>query len=797
MKESLEVLKSRNQISRKDGNRETAISILPVLNAGGTGAKSGAGLHDHWRAVRRRLWMIAGVTILSTLLAAVYMARQQDVFEAQARVQVDLENNPAVGVSGKSSVTSAPVNDPTYFSTQLQILMGSGLLRRVVKTLDLEHNRDFRRPQSQNISTWRSLKRMVGLGHDERAVAEEQPKDELPLLASPVAPPTASEDLEEARRLAPYVSALQKNLIVEPVKDTRVAVRETRLIDIRFSHQDPHIAAKVANAIANALVLSNLEQRTATSAFAGDFLQKRIAELQTKIRSDEERLLNYAQNNKILSLDPGQNTVVERLAGLNRQLLEAENNRKAAEAAYRTALAPGAADALVAEKGSQISGARATLAALRQRRALLLAETTEEWPEVKEIDKQIVELQKQIADETNREGSVIVANLQTKYHEALANEQSLREAFNQQRAETLSQNQAAINYKIIEQEIGTSRSLLDGLLQRSKENDVILAAIPNNIHVTDYALTPQGPVGPQRLLGVSIAFVCSLFFGVGLALLMGQLDDAIYSQEEMERLLDVSLLAAIPPAGKLRDRFPLNVTTLQRRNGKLNGRSALLINADVLSQFSEAYRKLRISFLKTAAGTPPKTVLVTSSIPAEGKTTTVVNAAMVLASTGLRVLVIDADLRHPSHHSIFGMSNDAGLTTILSGSLTKEDIFSAIKHDSEFGVSVLTAGPQTNNPSELMGSDGMERLIATVAAFFDHIIIDAPPVAYFADSAVLASLVDGVVLVVGSGKTSRKVIMRSQKELLDVGANILGVVLNNVKMKGQDYYSYYNKGAAA
>ena len=134
-----------------------------------------------------------------------------------------------------------------------------------------------------------------------------------------------------------------------------------------------------------------------------------------------------------------------------------------------------------------------------------------------------------------------------------------------------------------------------------------------------YALTPNGPVGPKRLLGVAVAFVCSLFFGIGLALLMGQLDDAVYSPDELEKLLDIPLLATIPPAGKLRDRFALNVVSLQKRNGHLNGSSALLVNAEVLSPFSEAYRKLRTLLLKTAVGTRPKTVLITSSIPSEPK----------------------------------------------------------------------------------------------------------------------------------------------------------------------------------
>jgi succinoglycan biosynthesis transport protein ExoP len=788
MKESLEVTRKDKRLAWESEQSDVAFSVLPVFNSD-SGPGQPAHLHIHWRAIRKRLWMIIGVTILTTALAAIYMARQQDIYEADARVQVDLENNPAVGVSGKSSaVTSGPVNDPTYFSTQLQILTGSGLLRRVAKTLDLEHNRDFQRPPSRNLSTWRSLLRMVGLGGNERALGEQRAKDELPLPANPVVPPIASEDVEEAKRLAPYVAALQKDLVAEPVKDTRVAVRETRLIDIRFSHPDPQIAAKVANAIANALVLSNLEKRAETSAFAGDFLQKRIAELQAKIRSDEERLLNYAKNNQILSLDPSQNTVVDRLSGLNKKLLEAENDRKAAEAAYRTALAPGAAEAMV---DSQASAARSSLAGLRVKRAQLLAETTEEWPEVKEIDKQIAELEKQISQESSREINVTLTNLKTKYYQALANEQALRDSFNQQRAETLTQNEAAVNYKIIQQEIDTSKSLLDGLLQRSKENDVILAAIPNNIHIADYALTPDLPIGPKRMLAVAVAFVCSLFFSIGFALLMGQLDDAVYSADEVEKFLKVPLLATIPQAPKLRSRVSHVVTALQKRNGHLNGNSALLANTDIRSPFSEAYRKLRTLLLRPAADTPPKTVLVTSSVPDEGKTTTAINAALVLVDAGLNVLIIDADLRHPSHHSIFALENESGLSTILSDGLTETEILDTIAHDTTSGLNVLTSGPPSENPSELLSSEGMERLIATVAKWFDHIIIDTSPVIYFADSLLLSSVVDGVLFVVGGGKVSGKLLSRSQKELQEVGANILGVVLNNVETRQQDYYSYY------
>src|SRR5260370_10995372 len=245
MKESLEVTRKQKRLGLEETPHNVEVSMLPLFNAD-TNAKPEIHMDVYRRAIRQRLWMIIGVTILSTAFAALYMARQQDVYEAKARVQVDLENNPAVGVAGKDSVaTSSTINDPTYFSTQLQILMGSGLLRRVVKTLDLEHNRDFQSPQPTDVSTWRALLRMVGLGGKERISGKRQQKDELPLPANPVAPPTSTEDLEEARRLAPYLAALQKGLIVEPVKDTRLAVRETPLTDIRFSQPKPQTAAKV------------------------------------------------------------------------------------------------------------------------------------------------------------------------------------------------------------------------------------------------------------------------------------------------------------------------------------------------------------------------------------------------------------------------------------------------------------------------------------------------------------------------------------------------------------------------
>ena len=309
------------------------------------------------------------------------------------------------------------------------------------------------------------------------------------------------------------------------------------------------MTAKVVNAIAETYVFSNLEKRTEANSTTGDFLQKRIAELQQQIRTAEERLVNYAKNNQIISLDPNQNTVVERLAGLNQQLLEAENDRKTAEAAYNAAKAPDAASALADDGAKQTSEIEAKLIELRQKRALLLVDATEEAPEVKEVDQQIGELDRQLKESRSRKSATLLTNLNTRYQQTLEREQSLRKAFEQQRAQTLSQNEAAINYRIIQQEIETNKSLLNGLLQSAKENDVVLAGKPNNISIVDYALTPDSPVGPNRTRTVIVAFFLSIGLGLGFALFLEYLDDTVHSTEEVERVLHLPALAVIPSVG--------------------------------------------------------------------------------------------------------------------------------------------------------------------------------------------------------------------------------------------------------
>ncbi|HTG95295.1 MAG TPA: polysaccharide biosynthesis tyrosine autokinase [Pyrinomonadaceae bacterium] len=793
MKEPSELAKAIEVVLKASALEQTnngeRVTSPPVVVYGDENSPEGeVHLRDYWRTIRKRLWLIIGVAVIISSIAAIRQARLPDRYTARARVQVDAESySPALGASkGSTYYIDNSYVDPEYFNTQLQILTSPTLLRRVAKNLDLEHNRNFLNSQAPQRSTWQNLSRMVGLESKTEAPAR---LNQVPVTAEDPAQPLRSttgsvDEPGDIARLAPYVSELQAILEVEPVK-------RTRLIDIRATHTDPKVATKVSNAVADAFGLWNLEVRTKTNSIAGTYLQKRIAELQSQIRNGEEQLVNYAQGHQILSLDSTQNTVVERLAGLNKQLLDAENERNLAEAAYKSNLAPGAAAASAEVSDKQIADLRVKLADLKQKKVQLLLTDTEESPEVKDVTEQINTLEKQLTEVRSSATSLVTTNLETHYRQALAREKTLRESFDKQRAETVTQNQAAINYNILKQEIQTNKGLLEGLMQRAKENDVSMAGTPNNIHVVDYASEPDGPVGPRRIQSIVIAAVLSLAFGVALALFLEYLDDTVKSPEDVERGLRLPALAVIPVAGRsARQRLLPFAGKQQRANGNGNGRE-LLLNSEGPSVEAEAYRHLRTSVLLSTPGRAPRTLLVTSSVPSEGKTTTVVNMATVLSQTDSKVLVIDADMRRPRLHHVFGMENRAGLSSLLSSEITADELLSVVNRYGESNIYLLSSGPIPPNPAELLGSEQMRNLLARASAEFKYVIIDSPPIASFTDGVLISSIVDGVLLVVQGGKTSRQVVKRTRQMLQEIGAKVIGVVLNKIDLRSQDYYYYH------
>ena len=274
-------------------------------------------------------------------------------------------------------------------------------------------------------------------------------------------------------------------------------------------------------------------------------------------------------------------------------------------------------------------------------------------------------------------------------------------------------------------------------------------------------------------------------------LFLEYLDDTIRTTEEIESYLQLPALAAIPTIDSMPRRRLLLVGAGGDSDDDIKNNSELLINTDSRSSLAEAYRQLRTSILLSTAGHAPKSLLITSSLPSEGKTTTATNTAISLAQTGAKVLLIDADMRRPRLHSVFNIENGVGLSTLLSSETSEAEALNAVKLEPGTKLNLLTSGPIPPNPAELIGSEQMADLLKIFQNNFTHVVVDSPPIASFTDGVLIASMVDGVILVVNAGKSSRQVVRRSRQILTDIGARIFGVVLNNVNLRTQDNYYYY------
>jgi capsular exopolysaccharide synthesis family protein len=397
--------------------------------------------------------------------------------------------------------------------------------------------------------------------------------------------------------------------------------------------------------------------------------------------------------------------------------------------------------------------------------------------------------------------------LENQYRSATQREESLRKAFLQQREETMEQNYAAIEAKMYQADIDSNRQLLDSLLQSQKGVEVSEAGmLRNNIRIAQASPMPRSPVAPKRMQNILLSALLALIGGVGLVLFLDYLNNKLESVEDIDRYLRLPALGVIPAldqGGKAR-RLLGKTASAQSLNGENNGGgngsrtgkelapaqagagSVILTQIEANSSIAESYRQLRTALMLSSAGHAPRTLLITSSQPAEGKTTTSVNTAISLAQTGSAVLLIDADLRRPRVHKVFNLKNNAGLSNYLAGEC---DIGSLIQIAMP-NLYVLPVGPLPPNPAELLGSAKMKQAIETLSANFDYVVIDSPPVSSFADSLILSALVEGVIIVVKAGMTPREMAQRTKAHLQSVGAKILGVVVNQIKLQPHDYYYY-------
>lgn len=776
--------------------------------------KEGFQLADYWRAIRKRLWLVVGIAVLVTTLAAIYMARKPSVFQAKAVIQVDLEQaNPDLLSNDRATRILPSGADSSYFNTQLQLLISESLLRRVVKEYSYDSNKEIQQLKIENsTSAWRGMLKTVGLASEEAKPEETV----TPVATVPTSGLASSEEVEEAARLSPYVEVIRKNLSVEPVRESRATMKDTRLIEVTWRHTDPKLTAAVVNAICETFTKQNQEKRSGTSRKTNDFLQERIANLQAEIKSDEVKYYNLTRDAGILRTgEEDQTIVIDRLSGLNKALLESENKRKEAEAIYLAVakqperareLAESQMGRYVTERETDIRYLENETAKKKQdlmrKRAELLAEYRPGSDEIKDIDSQVKALDDSIAgaieknkrdlvDYRNRTAKTILENLRTDYDKSKGQEDKIRADFNKQYGEAQGQNLSAVNIKLLQQNIDTNKGFLENLQKQVSGNDIVNKGTDNNISIAEIAIPNDVAVSPRRLTTVLAAFFLSTLFGMGLALFLEYLDDTIRTAEEIENYLQLPALAAIPTIDSVPKRKLLLVGNPGEDDEESNPNAELLIHTDSRSSLAEAYRQLRTSILLSTAGHAPKSLLVTSSLPSEGKTTTATNTAISLAQTGAKVLIVDADMRRPRLHQVFNITNGAGLSTLLSSEFDESGLLDIIQYDEKSKLNLLPSGPVPPNPAELIGSEQMSYLLKKLQNHFTHVVIDSPPIASFTDGVLIASMVDGVILVVHAGKSSRQVVKRSKQLLNDIGAKVLGVVLNNVNLRSQDNYYYY------
>lgn len=736
------------------------------------GNQAETNVREYLHIVLKRKWLILSLVLVITSLVSIQAYREPSIYQGTTTIRIEPKQGSILQTGGGLVVNQT---DPNFWGTQLKLLQSPVLARQVVVTLNLDKNPEFLGGAADS-GLFSSVKRIFGRERSKPASVQGETADPDPIGERELA--SRQLTAEQLVALEPYEDAIAASQVVAPVE-------KTNLVIINFIHTNPQLAKQIADTLAEVFVQNNVERQELGLSKAELDLAKQIATYQEKVKGERDERFNFAKANNLPLTPTSTNLEAMREQGYSQQLLEAENQRRNLEATYNAAKNTDDPFSNPAVQGDElIRKYREKLAELQEKREALLQIYTKEWPEVKKIDAQIASTEAQL----KKAPTQVLASIRKRYEAAQAQEKSLIRAYERQHGKTTAQTKAEIDLAAMTQQLATDEQYLNTLMQKSRELNATAGDGGTNVSIAQKSRLPYSPVGPARLRTIMIAFLLSLMAGVGLAFLLDFLDDSVKSMDDIDRYIHLPALALIPAAQSEKGRLASPEAQAQ------NVSTALTLVSDARSPMAEAYRHLRTSLLLSSAGNPPRTILVTSSQPSEGKTTTAVNTAFMLAQTGAEVLIIDCDLRRPRLHANFNLSNTRGLTNFLSGECPLEDVLQ--NHTQLANLKLLTSGPVPPNPAELLGSEEMRNLLKTLSERFAHIIVDSPPAISFTDASILSTFVDGVILVVHGGRSSRAVVRRAKQQLLDVGANIFGVVLNNVKADSHEYYgagysSYY------
>jgi polysaccharide biosynthesis transport protein len=689
-----------------------------------TEGAQGLKLLEYWRIIYKHKWVIVAAVAVSLAIGLVATLLTPRVYTAGTTIEIDRETSNVVSQNMDVAPVERLSRDQEFFQTQYGLLKSFSLAQRVAQTPGLTSDPGFL-----------------------KAMGARQP-------------PTAAQ-LNDGWG----AGFLEGGLGVYPVRDSR-------LVRITFDSSDPALSARVANAFADNFIASNLQRRFDASGYARRFLEDQLAALKAKLEDSERQLVAYATQQQIIQVSEGggkdapppQSLAALDLGGLNSALIAAKANLVTVSEKYRAAeAAPGlAAPELLSDP---------TIQQLRQDQVKLAVQYNEQlkvykpdYPDMVQLKQQLDDVTKQLAAaaETSRR------SLKTQYDAAQAQVNQLQTQLNAQKSTVLDERNREIEYNILQREVDSTKSLYDGLLDRYKQIGVAGGITTNNISVIDRARTPGAPSRPQPMHNLAIAGLSGLALGVVLAFLLETMDQAVRKPADVESKLGLPVLGSVPLLEK--------------------GVQPMEALADLRSPFSEAYHSIRSNLAFSTKDGAPKVLSVTSARPEEGKSTTAFALAQGFARAGMRVLLVDLDLRNPSQHKIIGADNRVGASNLLTGAVRLQG---AVQPTDWPNLFLIPSGPLPPSPAELLIGPRLVAFTKEATEHFDIVILDGPPVMGLADAPLIASVATGAVLTIEAGRTSRAQARAAIKRLRVGDARLFGAILTKFDSRKTAYgYGY-------
>ena len=706
-------------------------------------------LLDYWAVVTRRRGIIVLCMATVTLATLVGSFLATPLYRSTATLQIEREKPDILSVRDVASVDYSFAAYSDFYQTQYRILSSEAIARKTVDRMGL-------------------------LSHPAFAVGTSSPGLYARLRA--MLPGTAIRVEQDPVEIA--ATQVRGSLEISPI-------RNSHLVQVSWVAPDPILAADVANAIVDAYIGFNIESAHTTSDQASEFLVGQVGNLKREIAALEDQLQGYGESKQIVSVDDDSNITLKALSDIASRRTVAQTVLAEKEAAYRTALSTPSA-ALPQVLASDL------IARLKQEHAILEAQYSEkarlfkdDWPGMQQLKSKLDQSRERLNAETEDIGTNVRRSAESAYRQAQEEVRGLTALMNGQEGQAQVLKRNAVEFKNLQSEVLKKREMLSALMARQNEMALTtrladLDATSSNIRVVDRARPSPAPFRPNKKLNLALALAVGLGLGIAAALFLDYLDNTIGGPAEVERVARLPVLAVVPHyKGGVRGTAPDLAPSVDLVAHRERGTAA-----------SEAYRELRTAILLSSAGHPPRQIMVTSALPEDGKSSTAINLAVVLAQSGRRVLLVDADLRRPRLHRVFGQDERRGLSTILSG--LEEDPLPLVRPTPVAGLDLLVSGPVPPNPSELLDSPGfVETGKRLLAGGYDHVIYDSPPALAVADPVIVASAVGTAVLVARAGRTPRESLKRAVEKFAQAGVKPIGVVLNDLDPGRHAYASYY------